>query len=241
MRLSSAPTNSSILHACHPERSEGPMQFLRARRRHGPAGQGVSLAFVLVLALLVTAAAQDTPSIEAQHYDGNWWKTTSTEERTAFITGSEECRNFDRRLVRKQRWSDEDYARALDRYYQKNSAETGVTVAVVMDKLNPAAAVPQPRRPARKPAAKPVTALHGTLDGTWWRGAAGDEQLGFVEGYLSCRAQIRAAKPLRFSKRALDYVQMTSTYYADDAKHEPEKLADLLARFRDEPPKPGKR
>jgi hypothetical protein len=214
------------------------MQLRRVRRNRIRPLLPLFPAALIVFAMSIAATAQ---SIEAQHYDGNWWRTTSTEERTAFITGSEECRAFDRRLVRKQRWSDEDYARAVNRYYQSNSAETGVLTAVVMDKLNPAAAAPQPRRPARRPAAKSVTAPHGALDGTWWRGAAGDEQLGFVEGYLSCRAQFRAAKPLHFSRRALDYVQMTSTYYADDAKHEPEKLADVLSRFRDEPPKPTKR
>lgn len=245
MRLSAASINSSTLCARHPERrrsalrgetSAGSTQVRCVRRSRARPIPRPLTAVLILFALSLAASAQ---AVDTQRYDGNWWTTTSAEERTAFVTGSEECHTFDRKVVRKTRLSDEDYARAVDRYYQQNRRELATSVSLVMDKLNLASPIPQPRRSAKTAAAK--LAPHGTLDGTWWRGAAGDEQLGFVEGYLSCRAQIRAARPLHFSRRALDYVQMTSTYYADDAKHEPEKLADVLVRFRDEPPKPAKR
>jgi hypothetical protein len=232
MRPTAPNTRSSqrYPHPCHPERSEGPVHLRGAPWKCIPA----AILIIIVVAIPQPAAAQsDTPGVEAQRYDGNWWRTTSTEERTTFITGTEECRTFDRKLVRKIRWSEEDFARAVDRYYQKTPTDAAIPVSLVMDKLNIASPVPQPRRPAKSPAVKTP---HGALNASWWRNAAGDEQLGYVEGYLSCRALTRSAKPLHFSKRALDYVQMVSGYYADDVKHETEKLADVLLRFADPPP-----
>jgi hypothetical protein len=223
---------------CHPERGEGPMQRCRARGQRFRPSPRAFLTAVLALAMSPVAAAQSDTRVEALRYDGNWWKTTSSEERTTFVTGTEECHTFDRKLVRKNRWSDEDFARAVDRYYQKTPGDGAIPVSLVMDKLNIASPVPQPRHPPKSPVAKTP---HGALDASWWRNAAGDEQLGYVEGYLPCRALTHSAKPLHFSKRALDYIQMVSGYYADDVKHEPEKLADVLVRFADPPPRPDKK
>jgi hypothetical protein len=231
------PTVARDPFPCHPERSEGPTLLRRARGKRALAPQ---ILVIVVLAMSLTAAAQsDTAAVETQRYDGHWWPTTSTEERTAFVTGAEECHTFDRKLVRKNRWSDEDFARAVDRYYQKNPSEASTPASLVMDKLNIASPISQPRRPGKSPA--PAKTPHGIVDGTWWRSATGDEQLGYVEGYLFCRVQTRSTKPSHFSKRALDYVQITSTYYADDVKHEAEKLADVLSRFADPPPHPDKK
>ena len=74
---------------------------------------------------------------------------------------------------------------------------------------------------------------HGYYDGLWWRGASPPEQLGFVEGYLSCYSTEMPSASGMFSKSAPDYVRLMNSYMKGHAHSDEEKLADILSRFRD--------
>jgi hypothetical protein len=87
---------------------------------------------------------------------------------------------------------------------------------------------------------------HGFYDGQYWAQAFAvggtDEQLGFVEGYLTCNHSLAHDHAGVFSKTPAAYRMLISQWYAFDSQtgdidrtRATEKIPDVLRRFRDNP------
>jgi hypothetical protein len=87
---------------------------------------------------------------------------------------------------------------------------------------------------------------HSIYDGNYWRLAFGlgkkPEQIGFVEGYLSCLSATKPDEAARFPRAATDYAALISRWYGFSEKtgdinedREGEKIAFVLSKFRASP------
>jgi hypothetical protein len=75
-------------------------------------------------------------------------------------------------------------------------------------------------------------------------GGGRKEQIGFIQGYLSCNSEVAHNKFGTFSKTAEEYARLISQWYRfdeqtgdDDEKRDDVKIADVLQELRDPSPK----
>lgn len=164
--------------------------------------------------------------------DGRWWGTISPAERSGYIDGYEDCYVYDAKGVHTATgWTSNQFAQAVDAYYREHRDERTSLVSVVLKAINRTGK----SRPIPK-GGEEWKERHGYYDGLWWRGSSPLEQLGYVEGYLSCDST-EVSNPARiFSKSARAYVRLLNTYMKDHLHSDEEKVADILSRFRDRQP-----
>jgi hypothetical protein len=185
------------------------------------------LLAILLSPNLLLGAQSATP-------DGDWWQKSSAAEQEGFILGYGECyASADSTRVREI--SDEaDIRIAVSTYYQSHASERHRPTAKVLQDVWSGHINVRGSKPARE--GEGWRERHGFLDGGWWKGSNPSEQLGFVEGYVTCHnAEQKHQPPLRHLPSM--YVSQVSYWYdqpGDDdavAQRRATKIQEVLTRI----------
>jgi hypothetical protein len=202
-----------------------------------PALQAMILASLVLLGLFA-----QTQRHERSKYDGQWWLSVSPKEHDGFVSGYYDCYTYEYKGPDKYTAkSFSEYGNLITGYYKNDAAKQGVLVSEAMHELRD--------RPGEKasPGGETTPDKHGYFDGLYWKqiSALGgkEKQVGFVEGYLSCHAELVHNKGAVFSKPAEEYAALITQWYGFkedtgdiDEKREPIKVADALFQLRDHAP-----
>ncbi len=186
----------------------------------------IKVVLVFLLASVLVATAQDG----ASHYDGRWWKSLSTDARTAFLAGYYDCYIWD---VRGTAYSDGSLmqeAATISKYFKSNAGAENTLVLQVLKNLNA----------GKKHAVVQANDRHGENDGDYWRQMGHEERLAFVRGYILCQNEYLHTG---FSKTTESYVNDISKWYGVSdqdvselsTKTGNDKIANVLLRLRDKP------
>lgn len=175
-------------------------------------------------------------------YDGHWWLSIASSERTGFLNGYFDCYTYEYKGPDRFSSAADTYRNSITQFYEKGqSFELNGSVADLLHRFRD----PQGRIVIDK-YAEHNTGPHGGNDGLYWRQISADagpemEQRGFVEGYLACHTGLDHNKSGTFSKSVEEYVKVITQWYGfnratDDinANHEPTAIADVLFKFRDQ-------
>ena len=176
--------------------------------------------------------------ITSRDYEGRWWLSISRGEQTGFINGYLDCYFYE--YKGSARFSDAAYTyrHALTKYFRAggSSALRQRAGDVLLEFHDPKGYKVIDKY------AQPINAPHGGDDGLYWMqlSLSKDEQLGFVEGYLACHAQLNHSNGGTFSKPPSEYVALINRWYRFDpatgdvdANRQSAAIADVLFRFRD--------
>lgn len=183
-----------------------------------------------ILLLLISGSL----SAQNNSYDGAWWQLRSAPEQEGFIFGFGDCYADPAGQKIRILLDDSEIRIAMGTYFQGHEKlHTRPVAQVLKDIWSGHISVPEAKRAA---AGEGWRERHGYFDGLWWKGSSPTEQLGFVEGYITCHnTEHRKAQPLRLP--AASYVQSITAWYAmpgDEslaAQHRAEKVGDVLLRF----------
>jgi hypothetical protein len=173
-------------------------------------------------------------------YDGHWWLSVSQPERSGFVAGYLDCYiyeykgpgHFDHRGMELDRDS-------VTKVYEGDSSSLDRRVGDVLYQFRDRPGDVVPSKDGER-----WSERHGFFDGLYWTqiDAIGgqEEQLGFVEGYLSCHAERSRNRGAVFSKTPTEYRTLISQWYRFDertgemdAKRYDAKIADVLFKVRD--------
>lgn len=196
-----------------------------------------SLAASCALAVQTTHW-QEPPKEQPQRYDGKWWSSADTEERSGFLSGAGDYLTY----VAHEKWVEGSSAYAIPRvtdYYKTHPADGELPVVDVWRKVLLAFPPPKPLK-----GGEVFTNPHGYYDGLYWRGGNDAEHRGFLEGYISCLRTLVRPSSETYSRTVSYYVDKIDDYIEKHPKSDDEAVATILYRFRDMPkPKsdPGKR
>lgn len=199
-----------------------------------------ALRALLFISLSAAAAGQQPNA--ATKDDGRWWSSISGTEQFGFLNGYFDCYTCEFKGPDRYTSLAVMYRTAITEFYKKgSSSELDVMVSESLHRLRD----PEPP-PAMDPFGGHSKEPHGRNDGLYWReisshGGPELEQLGFVEGYLTCYAGLKEGKGGTFSKPAADYVRSIAGWYGFkaetgdiDRRREPTPIADVLFEFRDQ-------
>jgi hypothetical protein len=183
-----------------------------------------------ILLLLISGSL----SAQNNSYDGAWWQLRSAPEQEGFIFGFGDCYADPAGQKIRILLDDSEIRIAMGTYFQGHEKlHTRPVAQVLKDIWSGHIPVPEAKRAA---AGEGWRERHGYFDGLWWKGSSPTEQLGFVEGYITCHnTEHRKEQPLRLP--AASYVQSITAWYAmpgDEslaAQHRAEKVGDVLLRF----------
>ncbi len=162
-------------------------------------------------------------------FDGKWWAASFAEERSGYLNGYLDCYIYDAKAKSNSGGSTiADFSNAIDEYYRTHRPTAPVSTALKqIDRTAKPHPVPEGGEKWTEP--------HGYYDGLWWRGGSPEEQLGYVEGYLSCYSSEVLSSGAVFSKTAAQYRALVNKFLDGHSKSDDEKVAHLLRRFRDQP------
>ena len=193
-------------------------------------------------ALACTATSQER---ELPRHDGVWWLSISLPERSGFVAGYLDCHAYTRmRTTRFKTKGMGVYRDMITQLYQDSVSLLSAPVSAVLFRFRD--------RPGEEPppggevhAPRP----HGFFDGQYWKVIGGiggpDEQIGFIEGHLSCYAEPPRDLHIVFSKTPAEYRLLITKWYRlveetdeidEERSHEP--IANVLVKFRDGAPQP---
>jgi hypothetical protein len=194
--------------------------------------------FPLFLVLVAAACGWSQPAAQTmsaapanQHFDGKWWSTTSSEERSGFINGVADCLTWS---AHEQGFSatPEQLVDKITAFYEEHPGSGDLTVVDVW------------RRVGRKSSPDGGITPHGEtwknphwyLDGFWWREAGEGERLGFLEGYLWCMRTHVSAPSEKYSKAVSFYMERIDAFVRGNgsSKANREAIALILRRYQDE-------
>lgn len=201
----------------------------------------------ILLSYLCLSAGALVPGVEARQktntrYDGHWWLSISPGERSGFLNGYFDCYTYEYKGPARFTNNPPAIARdLLTKFYEGNASRLNELASDAFYRFRD-----RHGDQGTGNDGEPIKGRHGFYDGTYWKqiGAEGGpelQQLGFVEGYLWCHAQQPSRnKKAVFSKTPAEYVALITQWYGFDprtgdinAKREPEKIADVLFKFRD--------
>jgi hypothetical protein len=150
-------------------------------------------------------------------FNGHWWGQAASEERTGFLYALDECLAFD---AFPTIWSDETFAvseQKITKYYTSSSLNLSTSVQRVFEGLGKSSQVKRPVSVER-------------YGDEFWRSHNDVVRRGFLEGYISCRAQEQHART--WSKPIVYYLdKLNDMYNADDRHGEdaPEYTGSILS------------
>lgn len=176
--------------------------------------------------------------VTSHDYEGRWWLSISHNEQTEFINGYLDCYLYEYKGP--ARFSDSAYVyrHALNKYFRTGQSSTlGQSVGAVLLEFQD----PKGYKGIDK-YGQPIRGRHGYYRGLYWMeiSLSKDGQLGFVEGYLACHAQLNRNNGGTFSKPPSVYVALINHWYRFntvtgdiDGDRQLAAIADVLFRFRD--------
>lgn len=132
--------------------------------------------FVILIPLWIATEPATARSGEAQpRYDGGWWQTASSDERTGFLYALDDCLAFDEKpaLWFDDTWS--HYEQEITQYYSFSVLRRGSSVESIFTRFGK-------KQPGI--AASDASARYGD---EFWRAHSESVHRGFVEGYFACR------------------------------------------------------
>jgi hypothetical protein len=165
----------------------------------------------------------------ARSYDGNWWSTAGSDERSGFLDGSADCLVSVARAPWLSRSLD-DLDKRIDQYYKERPNDRPMLVTAVWRKIVALAPPDRPRSGGEK-----WTNPHGYYDGVWWHQTSESERLGFLEGYIGCISRDVKQPPEEYSRSASYYNDRIWSYLDAHPKAMNEAIANILSRYRDQP------
>lgn len=158
------------------------------------------------------------------HYDGRWWNEASDERQVGFLSGESACYQYDLLLQSRNLRSNYQAQKLLNAYYsreEKLSVSIQAAIAEVSKNLKPYVI-------EQAEGAQAYPEKYGYYDELWWRGGdAKGEQLGFIEGYVSCLPNGRKLFPKPFES----YVAKITKWYEDNPESSDEKIPVVLQKI----------
>jgi hypothetical protein len=203
------------------------MAFSSCFRKHLPGW----LCMAVLLFPRILVGAQTTS------YDGDWWQKSTAAEQEGFILGYGDC-YADPEGSRVRGATDEVEVRfAVSTYYQGHASERHRPASKVLKDVWSGHIEPRNSQPPR--AGEGWHERHGFLDGGWWTGSNHAEQLGFIEGYVTCHNTEEVKQALLRQSPAWYAAQVSSWYdeQGDEetvAQRRATKIHEVLPRL--EPP-----
>jgi hypothetical protein len=194
----------------------------------------LSLGFFCVLTQSGSSRSTQDPARDearVRMYDGNWWLSVDSEERTGFLNGATDCLLW----VAHKKWvtnsRPELDEKEITLYYKSNSLDTKQPVIDTWRKTLLKSPPPSPASDGevwKKP--------HGYYNGEFWREGSESSNRGFLEGYLWC-LRTCVAQPSETYSKSIDYYWTRIWDYLDAHPKTAykEAIADILSRFRDPP------
>lgn len=159
-------------------------------------------------------------------FDGRWWRLASHGRQIGFLNGVSDCHQYELRRRDGKFRSIKQLRDLLEQYFSDN-ANTLTPIRVAIAEIGKNL---QPYMIEHAEGADTHPDRHGYYDGLWWRGGGPkDEQIGFVEGYISCLPDGRAMFPASY----MIYVNNINKWY--ERHSDREKIADVLYRFATKP------
>lgn len=207
---------------------------------------------VSLLTSLICAAVMVLPCDGAgapkniRKYDGHWWLSATQAAQSGFLNGYYDCYRYEYKGSAQFTSNPPEIARShVTKFYKQNVSRLANPVASVFYGLRD--------QPGEKPSAsggQPIRGRHGYYRGLYWMeiSLSKGAQLGFVEGYLACHAQLNHNNGGTFSKPPSEYVALINHWYRFnpatgdiDGNRQPTAIADVLFKFRDrsQHPRPG--
>ncbi len=187
------------------------------------------LSRVCLLALLVVPCVS-----QSVRQDGRWWRTQSDGERVQFLAGFIDCYANDlgdQNNTFPESWY--TYAPRISKYYNSHPGELSRPVIRVLFEVRSA------HQPKPLEGGEVWTGKHWFFDGEYWGQLTKDEQVAFVDGYLSCFRQYLSKRKERFSKTSSAYAARITRWFDAEpskspklvTKRETTAIADVLYRF----------
>lgn len=166
-----------------------------------------------------------------QRFDGKWWSKSSSEEQSGFINGAADCMTWS---ARKKGFNatPEQLVKKITAFYKKRPQSANLPVIEVWQKV----VASDVSRKSSIAQGQTWTNAHWYLDGFWWRGAAEDERLGFLEGYLWCMRTYVPKSSQKYSKPVQFYLEKVDAFVRANgsSKANREPVALILRRYQDE-------
>lgn len=198
------------------------------------------LTWLILISLPCDGAGRQ---IDTHKYNGHWWLSITQAVQSGFLNGYYDCYRYEYKGSAKFTSNPPDIARShVTEFYKQNVSRLDDPVTSVFYSLRD--------RPGEKPSASDgqrIRGRHGYYRGLYWMqiSLSKDAQLGFVEGYLACHAQLNRNNGGTFSKPPSEYVALINHWYRFnpltgdiDGDRQPTPIADVLFRFRDRPQQP---
>lgn len=193
--------------------------------------------FLLLLFVITAACGWSQPPQHTRnatqanhHFDGKWWSTTSSEERSGFINGVADCLTWSAH-EKGFNATPEQLMDKITRFYKEHPESADLTVVDVWRQIGRKSSPDDGPTPHGETWKNP----HWYLDGFWWREASEGERLGFLEGYLWCmRTQVPAPSE-KYSKPVSFYIDRIDAFVGANgsSKANREAVALILRRYRD--------
>src|ERR1041385_5213217 len=174
-------------------------------------------ACLVVMGLACTNTPADAQRPNATARAGSWWLSLPVNQRSQFIAGVFDCYTYefkgpDRYDVR----SFDEYAKLVTKYYQDTPANQSRSIVEALHEFRD-----QPHE-RRASGGQVNNEEHSYFDGLYWRQiyALGgwQAQAAFVDGYVSCNAELMRSKRTPFSKMPEEYRQLITRWYGFDEK-----------------------
>ena len=193
---------------------------------------------MLCLAVLGCPRPQEavpaTETAVVAKYDGTWWQSISQQERSGFVAGAIDCYVSD---YRGARWFEgnslDAYRDRVTAFYQASASRMGDSVFQALLAVGDSSRAEGGGQPA------PVTE-HGYFTGLYWMQmhlGGPEQQLGFLEGYLSCYRHFLPNEAKAFTRSPAEYRALITQWYRFDeatgdvdAERQKAPIAEALRR-----------
>lgn len=159
-------------------------------------------------------------------FDGRWWGRATYGRQIGFLNGNSDCSQYELRQTDNKFRSIKQQRDLLETYYS-DRAHIRIPIMEALSRISKGLK-PYIIEHAKEADSHPEP--HGYYDGLWWRGGEPkDEQIGFVEGYISCLPKGRTMFPEPYGT----YVDKITKWYEKNSDYA--KIADVLYNFSTKP------
>ena len=165
----------------------------------------LTMFFVLFM-LSVDCWGQDAVQKEMRwSFDGKWWQMAKADEQTGFLYALDDCLTFDRKPPLKFDDTWINYERKISSYYALSPSNRTTSVQHVFERFG-----------GKEKSSKGLESM-ARYGSEFWRAHSAPARLGFIEGFISCRA--KEPNPPKWSKPMDYYLQQLNDLYNVDDRH----------------------